>query len=118
MITGAHVILYSTNPTADRAFLRDILHLPHVDAGVGWLIFGLPPAEIAFHPADESGKQEIYLMCDDIEIFIQEMIRHKINFTPIQEQAWGLLTHISLPGGGQLGVYQARHARPEQEIKP
>lgn len=113
MITGAHCILYSTNPTADRAFFRDVLRLRHVDAGEGWLIFGLPPAEIAVHPADESGKQELYLLCEDIESFIQEMTQHKISCTPIQNQVWGSLTQITLPGGGKLGVYQPSHARPE-----
>jgi hypothetical protein len=113
MITGAHCVLYSTNPAADRAFFRDVLRLKHVDAGEGWLIFGLPPAEIALHPADESGKQELYLLCEDIESFFQEMAKHKINCTPVQNQIWGVLTQITLPGGGKLGVYQPSHARPE-----
>jgi hypothetical protein len=113
MITGTHCILYSTNPAADRAFFRDVLRLRHVDAGEGWLIFGLPPAEIAVHPADESGKQELYLLCEDIERFIQEMTNHKISCTPVQNQVWGLLTQITLPGGGKLGVYQPSHVRPE-----
>jgi hypothetical protein len=113
MITGAHCILYSTNPAADRTFFRDVLRLRHVDAGEGWLIFGLPPAEIAVHPADESGKQELYLLYEDIERFIQEMTNHKISCTPVQNQVWGLLTQITLPGGGKLGVYQPSHVRPE-----
>ncbi len=117
MITGAHAILYSTDPTADRAFFRDILHLTHIDVGEGWLIFGLPLAEIAVHPADESGKQELYLLCEDIEIFIKEMTKHMISCTPAQKQTWGLLTRITLPGGGQLGVYQPSHARPKPIVK-
>ncbi len=112
MIIGAHAIIYSKDPAADRAFFRDVLQLTHVDAGEGWLIFGLPPAEVAVHPADQSGGQELYLLCDDVEAFIQEMTRHKISCTPIQSQSWGWLTHITLPGGGPLGVYQPRHARP------
>jgi hypothetical protein len=112
MITGAHCILYSTNPAADRAFFRDILHLTSVDVGAGWLIFGLPPAEIAVHPAEQSGKQEIYLLCEDIKSFIQEMTRHKISCTPVQKQTWGMLTQVTLPGGGELGVYQPQHTRP------
>ncbi len=115
MIIGAHAIIYSTNPAADRAFFRDILHLPHVDVGEGWLIFGLPPAEVAVHPADQSGRQELYLLCDDVETFVQEMTKRRISCTPIQSQSWGWLTHITLPGGGQLGVYQPRHARPISE---
>jgi hypothetical protein len=113
MITGAHTILYSSNPEADRAFFRDVLRLKNVDAGEGWLIFGLPPAELAVHPGETRSSQEFYLLCDDIEVFIQEMTRHKIAHTPVQRPAWGLLTTITLPGGGQLGVYQPRHARPE-----
>ena len=113
MITGAHSVIYSTNPAADRAFFRDVLHLTHVDAGEGWLIFGLPPAEVAVHPADQSDGQELYLLCDNIEGFVQEMTKHRISCAPIQSQSWGWLTQITLPGGGQLGVYQPRHARPK-----
>ena len=117
MIIGAHAILYSTNPSADRAFFRDIIRLTHVDAGEGWLIFGLPTAEIAVHPAKESGKQELYLLCEDLKTFIKEMTKHKISYTPVQKQTWGWLTQITLPGGGQLGVYQPRHARPNPKVK-
>ena len=84
MITGAHAILYSTDPAADRAFLRDVLKLPHVDAGEGWLIFGLPPSELAVHPAEQNGRQEIFLICDDIQQFVQEMAGHSINCSQIQ----------------------------------
>jgi len=114
MISGAHVILYSTNPEADRAFFRDVLKLDYVDAGDGWLIFGLPPAEVAVHPAGENGGQELYLLCDDIETFVKGMIALNLQCSPIQKQTWGLLTRISLPGGSQLGIYQPRHARPDQ----
>ena len=113
MIIGAHSILYSSNPEADRAFFRDVLHLTHVDVGDGWLIFGLPPAEVAVHPADQSGQQELYLLCDDIETFVHEMSKHKVSCTPIQSPSWGWFTQITLPGGGPLGVYQPRHARPK-----
>ncbi len=115
LLAATHAIIYSTNPAADRAFFRAVLHLPHVDVGEGWLIFRLPPAEVAVHPADQSGRQELYLLCDDVETFIQEMAKRGISCTPIQSQAWGWLTQISLPGGGQLGVYQPRHARPISE---
>jgi hypothetical protein len=113
MINGAHVIIYSKSSDADRAFLRDIVKLTHVDVGGGWLIFGLPPSEIAVHPADDGGTHELYLMCDDIERFCEQMAMHGIATTTVQNAGWGLLTQVTLPGGGKLGVYQPRHARPE-----
>jgi hypothetical protein len=113
MITGAHVILYSTNPKEDRAFFRDVLKLTHVEVGDGWLIFGLPPAELAVHPSDKNDVHELYLMCADIEAFVEEMRKHGIPCGPVRDQGWGLLTQVTLPGGGQLGVYQPRHARPK-----
>jgi hypothetical protein len=112
MITGAHSIIYSTNAEADREFLRDVIGLPHVDVGHGWLIFGLPPAEVAVHP-DENNHHELYFMCDDINAFVAQMTERGITSDEIQNQGWGLLTRITLPGGGKLGVYQPRHARPE-----
>jgi hypothetical protein len=112
MINGAHAIIYSTSPEADRAFLRDVLALPHVDVGGGWLIFGLPPSEIAVHPAEKNGAHELYLMCDDIAVFVAETARHGVTCGPVKDQGWGLLTRLTLPGGGTLGVYQPRHARP------
>ncbi len=113
MITGAHTVIYSTNAEADRAFLRDVLKFPHVDAGDGWLIFGLPPSEVAVHPAAADGKHEFYLMCDDAEAFVAEMSAKGVECTPVQNVGWGVLTRITLPGGGTVGVYQPRHARPE-----
>jgi hypothetical protein len=113
MIIGGHSIIYSKNPEADRAFLRDVLKLTNVDVGGGWLIFGLPPAEIAVHPSDENDVQEFYLMVDDVEAFIADMKKRKIACDPVQNQGWGMLTQLTLPGGGQLGVYQPRHARPK-----
>jgi hypothetical protein len=113
MLIGAHTVIYSTNPDADRAFLRDVLGLPNVDAGGGWLIFGLPPAEVTVHPSDRSGVQEFYLMCDDVEALIRELKQCKITCGPVQGQPWGTLTHVTLPGGGKLGIYQPRHARPK-----
>ena len=112
MITGAHSIIYSTNPEADRAFLRDVLHLPNVDVGGGWLIFGLPPAEVAVHPSEKNNVHEFYLMCDDIEAFVADMKKRSIDASPVQNLGWGLLTQVTLPGGGKLGIYQPRHARP------
>jgi len=113
MIIGAHSIIYSTSPSADRAFLRDVLRLTSVDVGGGWLIFGLPPAEVAVHPSDKSDIHELYLMCDDVEAFVSEMQDQNIACGPVTDQGWGLLTQVVLPGGGKLGVYQPRHARPE-----
>ncbi|MEA2570462.1 MAG: hypothetical protein QOI24_2463 [Acidobacteriota bacterium] len=113
MITGAHSIIYSTNAEADREFLRDVIGLPHVDVGHGWLIFGLPPSEVAVHPDEENNRHELYFMCDDVNVFVVQMKERGIATDEIQDQGWGLLTRITLPGGGKLGVYQPRHARPD-----
>jgi hypothetical protein len=112
MLIGAHSIIYSTSPEADRAFLRDVLRLPNVDVGGGWLIFGLPPAEVAVHPSSENGVHEFYLMSDDVEALVGEMKNRHIDCGPVQNEGWGLITHVTLPGGGKLGIYQPRHARP------
>jgi hypothetical protein len=112
MITAAHFILYSKDPAADRVFFRDVLGLSHIDAGDGWLIFALPPAELAVHPADQSGAQELYLICDDMQAFLGQMAEKGIPCTAPTRQTWGLLTHLALPGGGTLGVYQPSHPRP------
>lgn len=113
MIIGAHSTFYSTNSDADRAFFQNVLKLPSVDVGGGWLIFGLPPAEIAVHPSDKNGVHELYLMCKDVEVFMAEMERRGITCDPVVEQDWGLVTQVTLPGGSKLGVYEPRHARPE-----
>jgi hypothetical protein len=113
MIVGAHSIIYSTKPDFDRAFLRDVLKLAHVDVGDGWLIFSLPPSEVAVHPSDKNNVHEFYLICDDVDAFIADMKKHNIPCEAVQNQGWGLLTQITLPGGGKLGVYQPRHARPK-----
>ena len=112
MITGAHSIIHSKDPEADRNFFRDTLMLTNVDVGQGWLIFGLPPAEVAVHPGTNN-QHEFYLMTDDIEAFVAAMKAHQVECAPVQNQCWGLLTQLTLPGGGKLGVYQPRHARPE-----
>ncbi len=113
MISGAHAVIYSQDPDADRAFFQQILKLPNVDAGGGWLIFGLPPSEVAVHPADSSGKHELILMSDDIHAFAAAMANQNVPCEPVQDQPWGMLTQITLPGGGQLGVYEPKHERPE-----
>ncbi len=111
MINGAHIIVYSKQAEQDRGFFRDVLGLANVDAGGGWLIFGLPPSEVAFHPADE-GSHELYLLCEDIKAFIGAMRVRNIECSEIREERWGSLTSITLPSGTELGVYQPKHARP------
>jgi catechol 2,3-dioxygenase-like lactoylglutathione lyase family enzyme len=112
MIHGAHVIVFSKNAESDRAFFRDVLGYRFTDAGHGWLIFALPPAELAFHPTDGAESHELYLMCDDIHAFIADMKSRGIPTSPVHEERWGLLTTITRPGGGKLGVYEPRHASP------
>ncbi|MBC8257547.1 MAG: extradiol dioxygenase [SAR324 cluster bacterium] len=113
MITGAHSIIYSKDAEADKKFLKDVLKLPNVDAGHGWLIFGLPPSEIAFHPSEKNNVHELYFICDDIKIFNKNMSVHNIECEEIKDEGWGLLTKITLPSGGKIGVYEPRHARLE-----
>ena len=113
MITGAHSIIYSTNPEKDRDFFRNVLKLSNVDVGHGWLIFGLPPSEVAIHPSSKNNVHEFYLLCDDIDQFTKEMLKHKIKCSAVQDQGWGLLSQLTLPGGGKINIYQARHARPK-----
>ena len=104
------MILYSTDPEADRAFLQDLLGLGQVDAGGGWLILQLPPAEVAVHPADASGAVELYLVCDDVDATVAELGARGIAFDgPVSDQGWGRLTSLRLPGGGRIGIYEARH---------
>jgi catechol 2,3-dioxygenase-like lactoylglutathione lyase family enzyme len=113
-ITGVHAILHTADAGADRAFLADVLGLESVDAGAGWLIFALPPAELAAHPASaDGGGYELYLMCDDIEATVRELKAKGVEFSDgVTEQRWGLVTTIILPGGGRLGLYEPRHASP------
>lgn len=109
MIHGAHVIIYSKDSEADRAFFRDVLEYKSVDAGHGWLIFALPPAELAVHPSDENDTHELFLMCDDVQAFIAAMAEKMVECSPVDEQRWGSITRLTLPGGGKLGVYQPKH---------
>ncbi len=113
MLIGAHAILYSTKPEADRRFLQRIFKLPFVDVGEGWLIFGLPPAEVAVHPGRRGGRQELYLMTDDVRGLVARLKRSRVRCDPLREQTWGLLTYVRLPGGGKLGIYQPSHKRPK-----
>jgi hypothetical protein len=109
MIFGAHLVFYSTDATADRAFIRDILGFPSVDAGHGWLIFALPPAEVAVHPAAENGRPELYFMCDDLRAQISTLRERGVSCSEVQEAQWGSVTRIRLPGGGEVGLYQPKH---------
>jgi len=108
VITGVHFVLYSTNAEADRAFLRDTLGFHHIDAGHGWLIFALPPAEAAIHPAD-APKHELFLMCDDLKSEIAALTKQGAMFSPIEEARWGSITKLRLPSGAEIGLYQPKH---------
>jgi hypothetical protein len=113
MINGAHVIIYSKNAEEDRKFMNDVIGLPSVDAGDGWLIFGLPSSEVAIHPHSKNDEHELYFMCEDVEKLVAQMKKKNIECGPVQNQGWGLLTQVTLPGGGKLGIYQPRHERPK-----
>ena len=113
MINGAHAVLYSRDAEALRAFLGDVLGLDGVDAGGGWLIFGLPPAEVAAHPDETGARHQLYLMCDDIEATVAELEAKGVEFAgPVEDVGWGLLTAMKVPGGDELGLYEPRHPRP------
>ncbi|MGQ0733380.1 MAG: extradiol dioxygenase [Acidobacteriota bacterium] len=111
-LIGAHVIISSRKPEADRAFLREVFTLPYVDAGDGWAIFGLPAPELAVHPAARNDEHELYLMVKNMEVFINAMRRRRVKCAPVADHHWGVLTSVRLRGGGRLGVYEPRHKRP------
>jgi hypothetical protein len=118
-ITGAHLLLYSESPEADRAFFRDVLSFPAVDAGGGWLIFALPPAEVGIHPSDGERRQlhggrqllgsVLYLMCDNLPALVQSLEAKGVTCSPVEEEDWGIKTTIQLPSGSEIGLYQATH---------
>jgi catechol 2,3-dioxygenase-like lactoylglutathione lyase family enzyme len=122
MINAAHVVLYTKDAGADRAFFRDVLRFPSVDAGEGWLIFALPPAELGIHPVDEKGtpksdvlkgQHQLYLMCDDVHATVKELKDKGVPFTePVKDVGWGLLSAFKLPGGSELYLYQPKHPSP------
>ncbi|MBM3505935.1 MAG: VOC family protein [Alphaproteobacteria bacterium] len=114
MFNGAHVVVYSKDAEADRAFLRDVLEFRHVDVGGGWLIFALPPSEVAFHPHEKSQAHELYLMCNDVEACREKLAKAGVSTTGTVDAGWGLLSSLTLPGGGTIGFYQPRHGRPPQ----
>jgi catechol 2,3-dioxygenase-like lactoylglutathione lyase family enzyme len=109
MIFGAHVVIYSKDAAADRAFLSDVLGLPSVDAGHGWLIFALPPAEAAIHPDDGKDRHELFLLCDDVRAEVASLKDKGVQCGEVQDARWGAVSRISLPGGGEVGLYQPRH---------
>lgn len=125
MINGAHVVLYTADPEADRAFFRDILNFSCVDAGHGWLIFALPPGEAAFHDLDkesdhhndaqQTAHHELFLMCDDIAATLRELKAKHVPVSEVSEQRWGKLATLTLPGGSKLGIYQPKHPRPQPQ---
>jgi catechol 2,3-dioxygenase-like lactoylglutathione lyase family enzyme len=113
VITGVHAIIFTRDAEEDRAFFRDVLDLPAVDAGGGWLIFALPPAELAAHPTDGDGHHELYLMCDDVRATVEELTKKGVEFTrEISDEGFGLMTALRLPGGGELALYEPRHPTP------
>jgi hypothetical protein len=113
VITGVHAIIFTRDPEQVRVFLRDMLGFPSVDAGGGWLIFALPPAELAAHPTDEAGHHKLYLMCDDIRATVAELEAKGVEFTnDISEEGFGLITSLRLPGGDELALHEPRHASP------
>jgi predicted enzyme related to lactoylglutathione lyase len=113
VINGVHAIVFSRDAEAVRAFFRDVLGFTSVDAGGGWLIFALPPAELAAHPTEGDGHQELYLMCDDVEPTVRELQEKGAELArPISDEGFGLVTSLKLPGGGELGLYEPRHPSP------
>ena len=112
MITGAHVVLYSSNAGLDRDFLRDVIGFPYVDAGDGWLIFRLPASEAAVHPGDADDGHELFLITDSVEAEVARLSALSINCGPVIDRGWGRLTSVALPSGGHLGLYEPRHAQP------
>jgi len=112
MINGTHVVIYTKDTEADRAFFRDVLKFPSVDAGHGWLIFAMPQLEAAFHDSEKSDQHELFLMCDNLDATVKELKSKKVKVSDISEQRWGKLARLTLPGGGKIGLYQPKHPSP------
>jgi catechol 2,3-dioxygenase-like lactoylglutathione lyase family enzyme len=113
VITGVHAVIFTQDADRARAFFRDVLGFSAVDAGGGWLIFALPPAELAAHPAENSSSHELYLMCDDVQATVDQLQAEGVEFTrPVTDEGFGLVTALQIPGGGELGLYEPRHPSP------
>jgi hypothetical protein len=112
MINGAHITIFSRDAEADRAFFKEYLEFASVDAGDGWLIFALPPSEVAFHPSDNNNQHQFYLICENIHEFLKKMALSGVKCSKIKDEGWGLLSSLTLPGGGTIGFYQPMHNRP------
>ena len=115
MVTGMHAVIYTRNPEADRAFFRDVLGFPAVDAGGGWLIFAAPPSEVACHPTEGDSGHELYLMCDDLKVEMIRLGNLGVRCGSVTDEGWGLLTTVHLPSGGNLGLYEPKHASPHRQ---
>ena len=115
MINGAHVVIYSKDAEADRAFFRDALKFSSVDAGQGWLIFAMPPLEAAFHDAKHNDQHELYFMCDDMGSSLKDLKSKNVKVSEVKEERWGKLASFTLPGGGKIGIYEPKHESP---LKP
>ena len=117
LIAGVHTIIYAEDPEEARAFFRDVLGFASVDAGGGWLIFELPPGELAFHPTDDPGHHELFLMCHDIERTVQELEAKSVEFVaPISDARFGRMTRLKIPGGGEISLYEPKHPSPLTEF--
>lgn len=112
LINGAHIVIYTKHPEADRAFFRDVLKFPSVDAGQGWLIFAMPQLEAAFHDSEKNDQHELYLMCDDIMETLKDLKSKNVEVSEVSEQRWGTVAMFTLPGGGKMGVYEPKHPSP------
>jgi len=110
MIDGVHALIYAEDAEKTRAFFKDVLGFPSVDAGHGWLLFALPPAELGIHPAGDDGvRHQLYLMCDDVKATVAELKKKRVKCSAIKDQGWGLVTSMTIPGGGTIGLYQPKH---------
>jgi catechol 2,3-dioxygenase-like lactoylglutathione lyase family enzyme len=112
MISGAHVMIFTRDEDADRAFLRDVLEIPCIDSGGGWLIFRLPPAELGVHGHEKNDVHQLYLICDDLDATIARLGDKGVTCGEVTTASWGRASSVPLPGGGKIGVYEAHHARP------
>jgi hypothetical protein len=117
VINGAHIVIYTKDPEADRAFFRDVLKFSSVDAGHDWLIFAMPPLEAAFHDSENNDQHELYLMCDDIAATLEDLKSKNVNVSDVSERPWGKVATFTRPGGGKIGVYEAKHPSPLKQLK-